>query len=90
MYFSNQNVLYLFVSVTTNSSTMVLEPSNDVRLISTPGYPSSYPSYTERNFVVVTPEGYNVKLDVLDLHIPSGCYYHYINIYDGIFVNMRF
>ena len=77
------NISYIFVLVTTNSSTLVLEPSNDVRLISTPGYPGYYPSYTNRRFVVVVPEGYNVKLNVLDLYIRSGCYNDYIDIYDG-------
>ena len=80
-----QDIFTCFVLVTTNSSTIVLEPSYDVQLISSPGYPGNYPSYTERRFVVVAPEGYNVKLEVLDLYIRSGCYYSYIYIYEGKF-----
>ena len=74
-----------FFSVIRNSTSIELDSSHDVKLISSPGYPGYYPRYTEMRFVVVAPEGYNVKLDVLDLYIPSGCYNDYIYIYDGTF-----
>ena len=82
--FHIKQFILIFLLVTTNSSTIQLESSR-VQLISSPGYPSYYPRYTQRRFFIRAPEGYNVKLDVLDLWIPSGCYNDHIEIYDGIF-----
>ena len=79
----------IFFSVNTNSSTIELV-SSGVQLISSPGYPRYYPSYTQKAFFIVAPEGYTIKLNVLDFDIRSGCSYNRISIYDGIFRILKF
>ena len=83
------NLIRFFFSVNTNSSTVELV-SSGVQLISSPGYPRYYPSYAQKAFFIVAPEGYTVKLDVLDFDIRSGCSYNRISIVDGTFRILKF
>ena len=77
------------ISVTTSSSTLHLQ-TGDVRLISSPGWPGTYPSYTSRTFRVYSPQYSVVKLEVLDLHLRSSCSYDYLTVYDGKLVQYNF
>ena len=68
--------------MTDQSSTTVLGNKNDLKVLSSPGYPSNYPHNTYITFIVYSPEGSNVKLEFLDLYIESYCD-DPIYIYDG-------
>ena len=54
-----------------------------MKVLTSPGYPSNYPHYTDVTFTVLSPEGSNVKLDFLDFYIEYGCYDDPVHIYDG-------
>ena len=64
------------------TSTIVLEKVNDVKALSTPGYPNDYPANAKITFTVLSPEGSRIKLDFLNLFLSSGCEDR-INTYDG-------
>ena len=60
-------------SVADESSIIVLENINDLKVLSSPDYPYNYPSNADVTFIVLAPEGSFVKLDFLELDLPSEC-----------------
>ena len=76
-----KNALIILV-VTDESSTTILGNENDLKVLTSPDYPSNYPHNTYITFTVYSPEGSNVKVDILDLYIEYYCD-DPIYIYDG-------
>ena len=76
-------VLFFLITlaVTDRNSTTILRNENDFKVLATPGYPNDYPNNTYIVFTVHSPEGSNVKLDILDLRV-SYCN-DPTHIYDG-------
>ena len=74
---------FFFVSVTTASATITLATAEQFHAISSPNYPGNYPNGVDRSFIIHSPEGSSVKLDILDLEIESSCNYDTLRIYDG-------
>ena len=70
------------ISVTTIGSSITLA-RNDVRLISSPNWPSYYPPSANRTSIISSPEGSGVKLVVLDLSLESSCSYDIVYLDDG-------
>ena len=73
----------IFISVTTASATITLATAEQFHAISSPNYPGNYPNRVDRSFIIRSPEGSGVKLDILDLAIESSCNYDTLRIYDG-------
>ena len=72
----------MIFSAAFETSTIVLEKVNDVKALSTPGYPNDYPANAYIRFIVLSPAGSVIKLDFLNLFLSSGCEDR-INTYDG-------
>ena len=64
---------FMTFSVADESSIIALEKINDLKVLSSPGYPDNYPANANVTFTVLSPEGIFVKLDFLDLHIHPNC-----------------
>ena len=76
-------ILLFPLSVTDESSTTILANENDFKVLTSPSYPNSYPDNAEVTFVILSPEGTNVKLDFLDLDIQESWSQAVLYIYDG-------
>ena len=64
----NSSVIFIFISVTTVSSTITLTTTKEFQAISFPNYPNEvrYPTNTVLRFTIQSPEGSFIQLNVLD------------------------
>ena len=60
-------------SVADESSTIILENVDDLKVLSSPDYPNNYPHNASVTFTVLSPKDSIVKLDFLELSVHSGC-----------------
>ena len=73
----NSSVLFIFISVTTTSSTITLATTKEFQAISSPNYPSEvrYPTDTVFRITIQSPEGSFIQLIVLEFDWDRFCSY---------------
>ena len=60
-----------------------LNAVNDFESFTSPSWPNHYPNYAYQEFIIHSPVGTVVKLDVLDLELEDGCLFDTVTIYNG-------
>ena len=73
----NSSVLFIFISVTTTSSTITLATTKEFQAISSPNYPNEvrYPTDTVLRITIQSPKGSFIQLTVLEFDWDRSCSY---------------